>query len=150
MNIDELFAGAPKTEVKKKKKPARAKKKAPSFAEQRAGGKDPKHGFTLWYDRDEETRKKDSAHEVAYIMHKIKTSVNFRKHHRRKSTSCAQVRRGTSTKVCNDCGVLRGMSFFDKLKDPKKSPNLRRPYCLMCRRRRNKKAYLRRKNAIKP
>ena len=145
MTPDDLFSNPPEIEVKRKPKPPRSKKKTPSFEERRAGGQEPKHNFTLWYDRDQETRKKDSAHEVTYITNKLKTSINFRKHHNRKSSSCAYVRMGYKTKVCNDCGILRGITFFDKLKDPKKGKDVRRPYCLMCRRRRNKEAYLRRK-----
>ena len=145
MTPDKLFSTKPYIETKRKPKPSRSKKKTPSFAEQRAGGKEPTHTFTLWYDRDEETRKKDSAHEVAYITNKLKTSINFRKHHNRKSASGAYIRTGGKTKTCNKCGKLRGITFFDKLKDPKKGKDVRRPYCLMCRRRMNKEAYIRRK-----
>ena len=145
MTTDELFSSDPDFEVKRKKKPSRSKKKVPSFEEQRAAGLEPTHNFTLWYDRDAKTRKKDNAHEVNYIKHKLATSINFKKHHDRKSASTAYVRLGYKTKVCNKCGKLRGITFFDKLKDPKKGKDVRRPYCLMCRRRMNKEAYLRRK-----
>ena len=146
MTPDELFSNNPDIEIKRKPKPTRAKNKTPTFAEQRAGGKDPKHTFTLWFDRDKETRKKDSAHEVNYITNKLKTSINFKKHHNRKIASYNYVKFGKETKVCNKCGKLRGITFFDKLKDPKKGANVRRPYCLMCRRRMNKAAYIKRKN----
>ena len=145
MTPDDLFSNPPDIEIKRKPKPSRSKKKMPSFAERRAGGDNPTHNFTLWYDRDAETRKKDSAHEVAYITNKLKTSINFKKHHNRKSASGLYVRMGYKTKVCNNCGILRGITFFDKLKDPKKGKDVRRPYCLMCRRRMNKEAYLKRK-----
>ena len=146
MTPEELFSKDPDIDVKKKKRAKKYKPHVPTFAEQRAGGLAPTHNFTIWYERDGETRKKDIQHEINYIKNKIKTSVNFKKHHIRKSTSSAYIRLGYKTKVCNDCGILRGITFFDKLKDPKKGKDVRRPYCLMCRRRMNKEAYQRRKH----
>lgn len=49
-------------------------------------------------------------------------------------------------RTCTDCGVSRAISDFDYQKDSIHPKTQRRPYCYICRRRKNAEAYQRRRN----
>lgn len=150
MTVDELFAKVPLVQPKRNPKPSRAKKKAPSFDERREAGQNPEHNFIHWSDRSPEQRKKDIEHEKRYINKKLKTSVRFKKmFYRRAYDRLYRNHFKYPTKTCTKCGKSYSKMMFDKLKDPKKGKDVRRPYCVVCRKKMNAEYYQRRKNASK-
>jgi hypothetical protein len=149
MTVDELFSAPPKVEVKRQPKPSRLKKKQPSFKELREAGGQPVHTWKTYDEQTPEEREQIKQYVSRRIEVKKKESINFNKYKVRLINSSLYVSQGLATKVCNKCGKLRGITFFDKLRDTNKSKNVRRPYCYLCRKKMNAKAYQRRKNAIK-
>lgn len=49
------------------------------------------------------------------------------------------------TKICTHCNRELGLTFFDKQKDKRHSKKYRRPYCVDCRKKKNREYYLKRK-----
>lgn len=148
MNLDDLFSNAPKVEPKRKPKPSRKKKKAPTFKERREAGQNPEHNFIPWDERDEEQRARDIEHEKNYIRKMVAKSVRFRKlRYRRALDRQYRNKHGYPTKKCTKCGKMYSKIMFDKIKDPKKGKDVRRPYCVLCRKKMNAEYYQRRKHA---
>lgn len=54
------------------------------------------------------------------------------------------------TKMCTHCNRELGITFFDKQKDKRHSKTYRRPYCVDCRKKKNREAYLKRKTNDTP
>lgn len=75
------------------------------------------------------------------------TVVNFKKRNIRykilhsKIGNAYKDKQVGKTKTCNRCGKEFGLFFFERLKDPKKSKKVRRPYCYKCRKELNHEYY---------
>ncbi len=92
-----------------------------------------------------------------YAMFKIATansiakkrleSIRFNNFKKRSIASSVNKIHG-KVKVCNGCGVERGLSAFDKNFGTKNSSKVRRSYCYMCRKKYNKEYWAKRKERL--
>ena len=150
LKVDKLFSNPPLTEIKRKPKPPRSKRKQPTSAEKREAGLKVGYNWKTYEQQTPEEREQIKGYVIRNITERKNRSIRFKRYRNRLINSSLAVQHGRPTRKCTKCGKIRGLTMFDKLKDPKKGKNVRRPYCMICRKHMNAEYYRRRKNAIKP
>lgn len=79
------------------------------------------------------------------ILNRKKRSPRFNKYQNRRISETNYRLYQGKTKVCTHCERELGITFFDKQRDKRHSLQYRRPYCIDCRKKKNREAYLKRK-----
>ena len=80
------------------------------------------------------------------ILRRKKRSPRFNKYKNRTISEVNYRLYHGKTKICTHCKRKLGTTFFDLQKDKRHSRTYRRPYCVDCRKKKNREAYLKRKN----
>ena len=82
------------------------------------------------------------------ILRRKKRSPRFNKYKNRTISEVNYRLYHGKTKICSDCERELGTTFFDLQKDKRHSKTYRRPYCVDCRKKKNREAYLKRKGLL--
>lgn len=133
--------------VKKKKRKSK-KSSYVSVAIRREADPNFSSGKVNWKTLDQMTEeeydkfKKDVSQS---ILRRKKRSPRFNKYQNRRISETTYRLYKKKTKICTHCHKELGITFFDKQKDKRHSKSHRRPYCIDCRKKKNRDYYLKRK-----
>lgn len=145
-----MVKNEPILNIKRKKRKSKKKALYVPVAVRREADPDFSFGVINWTPFNEMTEEQYDKFKISTcqsILNRKKRSPRFNRYQNRRISETNYRLYQGKTKVCTHCERELGITYFDKQKDERHSKTYRRPYCIDCRKKKNREYYLKRKEA---